>query len=80
MGGGRSGGAVAERLHAAAHVVELEVDYPREIVAFMEPRAAIGELRPGRARRYTLHVGCQSAHQLRTVLARVLGVGEERSG
>jgi carbon-monoxide dehydrogenase large subunit len=35
-------GAVADRLHEAGHVVTVEVDYPREIVAFMEPRAAIG--------------------------------------
>ncbi|MGH6904455.1 MAG: xanthine dehydrogenase family protein molybdopterin-binding subunit, partial [Geminicoccaceae bacterium] len=34
--------AVAAQLRSAAHVVDLEVEYPREIVAFMEPRAAIG--------------------------------------
>ena len=68
--------ALAERLNAAAHVVELEVDYPRVIVAFMEPRAAIGNYDPA-TRRYTLHAGCQSAHQLRTVLAQVLGVSED---
>ncbi|HEX6114328.1 MAG TPA: xanthine dehydrogenase family protein molybdopterin-binding subunit [Geminicoccaceae bacterium] len=68
--------AVAERLSAAAHVIELEVDHPRAIVAFMEPRAAIGSYDPT-GRRYTLHAGCQSAHQLRTVLAQVLGEPEE---
>jgi aerobic carbon-monoxide dehydrogenase large subunit len=68
--------AVAQRMRAAAHVVELEVDYPRAIVAFMEPRAAIGSYDPS-AQRYTLHAGCQSAHQLRTVLAQVLGVSED---
>ncbi len=30
--------AVAEGLRGAAHVIELEVEYPRQIVAFMEPR------------------------------------------
>jgi carbon-monoxide dehydrogenase large subunit len=68
--------AVAECVPAAAHVVELEVDHPRTIVAFMEPRAAIGSYDPS-AGRYTLHAGCQSAHQLRTVLAQVLGVSED---
>ncbi|MGH6901538.1 MAG: xanthine dehydrogenase family protein molybdopterin-binding subunit, partial [Geminicoccaceae bacterium] len=67
--------AVAAQLRSAAHVVELEVEYPREIVAFMEPRAAIGSY--DRAEdRYTLHAGCQSAHQLRAMLARVLDVAE----
>ena len=68
--------AVAARLSAAAHVVELVVDYPRAIVAFMEPRAAIGSYDPT-TRRYSLRAGCQSAHQLRTVLAQVLGVSED---
>ena len=68
--------AVAECLNAAAHVIELEVDYPRVIVAFMEPRAAIGNYDPA-TRRYTQRAGCQSAHQLRTLLAQVLGVSED---
>ncbi len=38
--------AVAEGLRGAAHVVELEVEYPRQIVAFMEPRAAIASFDP----------------------------------
>jgi aerobic carbon-monoxide dehydrogenase large subunit len=67
--------AVAAQLRGAAHVVELEVDYPRAIVAFMEPRAAIGGYDPA-AGRYTLHAGCQSAHQQRAVLARVLDVDD----
>ena len=69
--------AVATRLQQAAHVVELEVDYPREIVAFMEPRAALASYDPASGR-YTLRVGTQSAHQLRAMLARVLDLGEER--
>ena len=69
--------AVAERLQAAAHVVEIEVDYPREIVAFMEPCAALASYDEARGR-YTLRVGTQSAHQLRALLARVLALGEER--
>ena len=69
-------GAVAEQLRTAAHVVELEVEYPREIVAFMEPRAAVGSYDPAEDR-YTLHAGCQSAHQLRAALGRILAVPEE---
>jgi carbon-monoxide dehydrogenase large subunit len=68
--------ATAQRLQDAAHVVELEVDYPREIVAFMEPRAALASYDPQSAR-YTLRVGAQSAHQLRAMLAKVLDVGED---
>jgi carbon-monoxide dehydrogenase large subunit len=67
--------AVAERLQAAAHVVELEVDYPREIVAFMEPRAALASHDPA-AGRYTLRAGCQSGHAVRGVLAGIMGVGD----
>jgi carbon-monoxide dehydrogenase large subunit len=69
--------AVATRLEEAAHVVELEVDYPREIVAFMEPRAALASYDPA-TERYTLRVGTQSAHQLRAMLTRILDLGEER--
>ena len=69
--------ALAERLQQAAHVIELEVDYPREIVAFMEPRAALASYDVGSGG-YTLQAGCQSAHQLRGMLARVLDLPEER--
>ncbi len=67
--------AVEERLQAAAKVVELEVDYPRQIVAFMEPRAALADYDPA-AGRYTLRAGCQSGHAIRAVLAGIMGVGE----
>jgi aerobic carbon-monoxide dehydrogenase large subunit len=67
--------AVAAHLEGAAHVVELEVDYPRQIVAFMEPRAALASWDPA-ADRYTLQAGCQSGHAIRGVLALILGVGE----
>ena len=70
-------GAVAERLEAAARVVELEVDFPREIVAFMEPRAALASYDPATGR-YTLRAGCQSGHAIRGVLAGILSVGEPR--
>jgi carbon-monoxide dehydrogenase large subunit len=67
--------AVAKRLELAAHVVDLEVDYPREIVAFMEPRAALASYDPATGR-FTLLAGCQSAHAVRGVLAGVFGIDE----
>ena len=68
--------AVAAGLRGAARVVELEVEYPRQIVAFMEPRAAIAAYDPTSGR-FTLQVGVQAAHQLRATLAQVLDVGED---
>jgi aerobic carbon-monoxide dehydrogenase large subunit len=68
--------ASAARLQQAAHVVELEVDYPRQIVAFIEPRAALASY-DAQSDRYTLRAGAQSAHGLRTMLARTLDVGED---
>ncbi len=65
--------AVAECLEAAARVVELEVEFPRQIVAFMEPRAALASFDPAEAR-YTLRAGCQSGHAIRGVLAGIMGV------
>jgi carbon-monoxide dehydrogenase large subunit len=41
----------------------------------MEPRAALASYDP-ESGRYTLQAGAQSAHQLRTMLAKVLNVGE----
>jgi carbon-monoxide dehydrogenase large subunit len=66
---------VTEALKAAAHVVELEVDYPRQIVAFMEPRAALASYDPATGRS-TLHAGCQSGHAIRRVLAEILSLSE----
>jgi carbon-monoxide dehydrogenase large subunit len=57
---------------SADHVVDVEVDYPRRIVAFMEPRAALAQYDD--RGRYDLQVGCQSAHWMRDGLALALGV------
>jgi aerobic carbon-monoxide dehydrogenase large subunit len=58
---------------AAAHTVELTVEYPREIIAFMEPRSALASFDRDSGR-FTLRVGCQSGHVQKALLARILGV------
>jgi len=59
----------------AAHVSCLRVENNRVVIAFMEPRAAVAEWDQV-VDRYTLQVGCQSAHGMRAGLATVLGVDE----
>jgi carbon-monoxide dehydrogenase large subunit len=61
---------------AAAHTVELTVEYPREIIAFMEPRSALASY-DQKSGRFTLHVGCQSGHVQKALLSRILGVDAE---
>ncbi len=60
--------AVREALREAAHVVELEVENNRVVVAPMEPRSAIGMF-DVRANRYVLHASSQGAHKLAAPLA-----------
>ena len=60
----------------AAHVVELTVEYPREIIAFMEPRSALANYDQAN-KRFTLRTGCQSGHALKSMLARIMGIEEE---
>ncbi len=67
---------VAEAMTTAEHVVELELDHPRRIISFMEPRACLAEFDEA-SDRLTLHLGCQSASSLQTDLATVLGVKKE---
>ena len=62
---------------AASHVTSLRVENNRVVVAFMEPRAAVAEWDAG-SDRFTLRVGCQSAHGMRGGLATVLGVAESQ--
>lgn len=59
---------------AAAHISRLRVVNNRVVIAFMEPRGALGSV--SAAGRLTLEAGCQSAHGMRAGLARVLGVEE----
>jgi carbon-monoxide dehydrogenase large subunit len=67
--------ATAAAFEAAAHTVELTVEYPREIIAFMEPRSALADYDKDSGR-FTLRTGCQSGHSLKPMLARVLGIEE----
>ena len=61
----------------AAHVSRMRVENNRVVIAFMEPRAAVASWDQD-ADRYTLQVGCQSAHRMRAGLATILGVEEAK--
>lgn len=63
--------ATTAAFDSAAHVVELDLEFPRETIAFMEPRGIIAEFAGGR---FTLQMGCQSGHALKPLLAEVIGV------
>ncbi len=70
--------AVADAAFAgAARVVRVEVVNSRQIVAFMEPRAIAAHYDPAEDRT-TIHVGSQSAHGVRDLLAHVLDLAPER--
>ena len=69
--------AVDRALGKAAHVVDVEMDYPRMVIAFMEPRGVIARFDAGEDR-FTLTAGCQSAHRLRDVLAMVFDTPAEQ--
>lgn len=62
---------VEAALSVAEHVVEIDVAYPRIVIAFMEPRAALAAF-DAETGRYHLLTGCQSAHRMRDMLAEIL--------
>ena len=70
-------GAVEAAFARAAHVTRVEVVNNRIAPVFMEPRSAVAEYDPGTSR-WTLRVGCQSAHGMRAVLVHVMGIEPER--
>ena len=74
-GGDRSG--VESALSRAAHVTRVDVKNNRVAPVFMEPRSAVAEY-DAAASRWTLTVGCQSAHGMRAVLADMMGVEPRR--
>ena len=74
-GGDRS--AVEAAFDRAAHVTRVEVINNRIAPVFMEPRSAVAEYDPAAAR-WTLRVGCQSAHGMRAVLVHMMGIESER--
>jgi carbon-monoxide dehydrogenase large subunit len=69
--------AVAAAFARAAHVASVELTNNRIAPVFMEPRSAVAEYDAG-TDRYTLHVGCQSPHGLRAVLAQTMGIEPTR--
>ena len=74
-GGDRS--AVEAAFARAAHVTGVEVINNRIAPVFMEPRSAVAEYDPA-VSRWTLRVGCQSAHGMRAVLVHMMGIEPER--
>jgi len=75
--GDADAGGVESAFARAAHVTRVEVINNRIAPVFMEPRSAVAEYDPGTSR-WTLRVGCQSAHGMRAVLVHVMGIGPER--
>jgi aerobic carbon-monoxide dehydrogenase large subunit len=69
--------AVDAAFARAAHVARVEVVNNRIAPVFMEPRSAVAEYDPA-ASRWTLRVGCQSAHGMRAVLVHMMGIDLDR--
>lgn len=69
--------AVDAAFDAAAHVARVELVNNRIAPMFLEPRSAVAAFDDG-AGRWTMRVGCQSAHGMRAVLAHVLGIEADR--
>jgi len=61
----------------AEHVVEVALENNRVAPVFLEPRAAIAEYDEA-ADRYTLTLGCQTAHGMRALLSSMLGIDPSR--
>ncbi|MBT4005777.1 MAG: xanthine dehydrogenase family protein molybdopterin-binding subunit [Rhodospirillales bacterium] len=75
--GSGDGDAVSRALDASDHVTILDVEIPRVVPSFLEPRAAMADY-DGQSGRFELYVGCQGIHGLRDKLAEALGVGADR--
>jgi carbon-monoxide dehydrogenase large subunit len=69
--------AVDAAFAEAAHIAVVEMVNNRITPAFLEPRSAVAEF-DSRTERWTIHVGCQSAHGMRALLAHVLDVEADR--
>ena len=65
--------AVESIFEEAAHVARVDLLNPRQIVAFMEPRAMVASY-AATTEAFTIRGGCQSAHSLRDVLAYTLQI------
>jgi aerobic carbon-monoxide dehydrogenase large subunit len=69
--------ATRRLFESAAHVIELELRMPRIVVNAIEPRSAIGIYDPN-ADQFTLVANTQGVHFVRHVLARSLGIIEQK--
>jgi len=61
----------------APHITSMDLDNNRVVLAYMEPRSAIGTVEPVGGRLH-LQVGCQSAHGQQAVLAGIFGLAPDR--
>ena len=64
---------VAEIFAAAAHISQVVVEYPRVIVAFMEPRAAVAS-HDETSGRTTIWAGTQAPHRILGLLSDILAI------
>ena len=71
--GGGEKAATEQAFARAAHVTAMDLVNNRVVLAYMEPRAAIGNVDPETGQLH-LQAGCQSAHGLQGVLAGILGL------
>ena len=69
------GDAVARQFAAAAHVTEISVHYPRASANTMEPRGALA-YREAMDDRYTLCTSCQEPHEVKHIVADLLGMSD----
>ena len=69
--------AVDTAFARAAHVTRVAVANNRITPLFLEPRSAVAEYE-ATSGRWTLRLGCQSAHGMRAVLCLMMGIGPER--
>jgi len=69
--------AVEAAFASAAHVTRADVTNNRIAPVFLEPRSAVADY-DAAASRWTLRVGCQSAHGMRAVLVHMMGIAPER--
>ena len=68
--------AVERRFEQAAHVSKIVLEYPRVVVAFMEPRAVVATPDP-QTGRITFWAGTQAPHRILGLLSDVLGIPAE---
>ena len=69
--------AVDKAFAEAAHVVAMEIDNSRVVVAPIEPRGAVAEYDPA-SERFTIRIGSQGAFPMRNNLASLLGVERDK--